>query len=172
MFKKKLLIAGTIAALSLSTGITAYAAGPEGQAPNESQQAPSMDNSQKPSDDGQAPSMDNNSQKPSDNGQAPDQTGDQKPSMDQAGAQPGRKSAEEAMKEGNPRPELPEGVTADDLDDLPEQPDGQAPDQINGQKPSTDQAGAQPGRKSDEEAMKEGNPTPELPAGVTADDAK
>lgn len=35
------------------------------------------------------------------------------------------------------------------------------------------QSGNRPslGRKSDEEAMKEGNPTPELPEGVTADDA-
>ena len=34
----------------------------------------------------------------------------------QSGEKPslGRKSDEEAMKEGNPRPELPEGVTADD----------------------------------------------------------
>ena len=104
MFKKKLLIAGTIAALSLSTGITAYAAGPEGQAPNESQQSPTMDITQKPSDNGQAPSMDNNSQKPSDNGQAPDQNG----------GQPGRKSDEEAMKEGNSTPELPTGVTVDE----------------------------------------------------------
>ena len=104
MFKKKLLIAGTIAALSLSTGITAYAAGPEGQAPNESQQSPTMDITQKPSDNGQAPSMDNNSQKPSDNGQAPDQNG----------GQPGRKSDEEAMKEGNSTPELPAGVTVDE----------------------------------------------------------
>ena len=114
MFKKKLLIAGTIAALSLSTGITAYAAGPEGQAPNESQQSPTMDITQKPSDNGQAPSMDNNSQKPSNNGQTPDQTDGQKPSMDQSGEQPGRKSDEEAMKEGNPRPELPAGVTVDE----------------------------------------------------------
>ena len=159
IFKNKSFIAGTIAALSLSTGITAYAAGPEGQAPKESQQSPTMDTSQKPSDNGQAPSMDNNSQKPSDNGQAPDQNGEQ----------PGRKSAEEAMKEGNPRPELPEGITADDL---PEQPDGQAPDQNDNQKPSTDQNGEQPGRKSDEEAMKEGNSTPELPTGVTVDEAK
>lgn len=104
MFKKKLFIAGTIAALSLSTGITAYAAGPEGQAPKESQQSPTMDTSQKPSDNGQAPSMDNNSQKPSDNGQAPDQNG----------GQPGRKSDEEAMKEGNSTPELPAGVTVDE----------------------------------------------------------
>ena len=104
MFKKKLFIAGTIAALSLSTGITAYAAGPEGQAPNESQQSPTMDITQKPSDNGQAPSMDNNSQKPSDNGQAPDQNG----------GQPGRKSDEEAMKEGNSTPELPAGVTVDE----------------------------------------------------------
>ena len=104
MFKKKLFIAGTIAALSLSTGITAYAAGPEGQAPKESQQSPTMDITQKPSDNGQAPSMDNNSQKPSDNGQAPDQNG----------GQPGRKSDEEAMKEGNSTPELPAGVTVDE----------------------------------------------------------
>ena len=35
----------------------------------------------------------------------------------QSGNRPslGRKSDEEAMKEGNPRPELPEGVTADDV---------------------------------------------------------
>jgi len=123
-----------------------------------------------------------------------------------------RKSDEEAMKEGNPTPELPDGVTAESFsnknktnkgmktdnqsgersvfggaDNQPdERPEFGGVDNQSSKRPafeggnnqSTDrptfgtgdnQSGNRPslGRKSDEEAMKEGNPTPELPEGVT-----
>ena len=202
MLRKKLLVAGMAAAMTISTGITANAApqmngnsvdfirtadvqgdsqqatrddsmniDPEfgqdadqnnGQVPNRNNgQAPNQNNGQAPDQNmGQAPNQND--------GQAPDQNSGQAPSGE--AGQPGRKSDEEAMKEGNPTPELPEGVTAEKPDDLP---DGTtAPDGSNGQVPSGDASQApsgdagQPGRKSDEEAMKEGNPKPELPAGV------
>ena len=139
-------------------------------------------------------------------------------SDNQSGNRPslGRKSDEEAMKEGNPTPELPEGVTAESFSNenktnkgmkadnqsdersvfggADNQPD-ERPEFGGGNNQSTErpafeggnnqsddrpifgtvdnQSGNRPslGRKSDEEAMKEGNPTPELPEGVTADDA-
>ena len=53
-----------------------------------------------------------------------------------------------------------EGVNNQSTDN----PTFETADNQSGNKPSL-------GRKSDEEAMKEGNPTPELPEGVTADDA-
>ncbi len=119
----------------------------------------------------------------------------------QSGNKPslGRKSDEEAMKEGNPTPELPEGVTAESFSNENETNKGMRADNQSGERSvfggadnqsggktsfeggnnqSTDrptfgtgdnQSGNRPslGRKSDEEAMKEGNPTPELPEGVT-----
>lgn len=149
-------------------------------------QAPSGDNTQKPGqDNGQAPSGDNTQKPAQSNGQAP--SGDNAQAPGQAMEQPGRKSDEEAMKEGNPTPDLPEGVTAEKPDDLPDgttqKPDdnngqapsgdnAQAPDQNMGQAPSGDNAQApgaameQPGKKSDEDAMKEGNAKPDLPTGV------
>lgn len=116
MIKKKLAVAGMTAALAAAMGITALAnpAGRQSERNTTAQvrevadsQAPS--DSQKP-DDGQAPT---DSQKP-ENGQKP--ADGEKPSDETKGEakeQPGRKSDEEAMKEGNPTPELPEGVTAD-----------------------------------------------------------
>ena len=126
-------------------------------------------------------------------------------SDNQSGNRPslGRKSDEEAMKEGNPTPELPDGVTAESFSNENKTNKGMKADNQSGERPafgggnnqsterpafeggsnqSTDrptfgtsdnQSGNRPslGRKSDEEAMKEGNPTPELPEGVTADDA-
>lgn len=68
----------------------------------------------------------------------------------------GRKSDEEAMQEGNPTPELPEGVSV-------ESQTSQTDTNQNSERPVL-------GRKSDEEAMKEGNPKPALPVGVTVDD--
>ena len=122
-------------------------------------------------------------------------------SDNQSGNRPslGRKSDEEAMKEGNPTPELPEGVTAESFSNENETNKGMRADNQSGERSvfggadnqsggktsfeggnnqSTDrptfgtgdnQSGNRPslGRKSDEEAMKEGNPTPELPEGVT-----
>ena len=158
----------------------------------------------------------------------------------QSGNKPslGRKSDEEAMKEGNPTPELPEGVTAESFSNENETNKGMKTDNQSGERPAfgvvdnqsterpafggtddqsgerpafggvdnqsterptfggtDDQSGERPafevgnnqptagatfgtgdnqsgnrpslGRKSDEEAMKEGNPTPELPEGVT-----
>ena len=153
-------------------------------------------------------------------GTADNQSGN-KPSL-------GRKSDEEAMKEGNPTPELPEGVTVESFSNENEANKGMKTDNQAGKRPafggadnqsgkhpafwgvdnqstekpafggadnqsgkrpafegssnqSTDiptfgtgdnQSGNRPslGRKSDEEAMKEGNPRPELPEGVTTDD--
>ena len=127
--------------------------------------------------------IEQNSEKPSD---------DQKPTE----GQPGRKSDEDAMKEGNPTPDLPDGVTTDDFDAPMERPDGddmqtppEKPDgddtprpagddtQTPPEKPADDddgkgpQGGQQgtPGKKSDEDAMKEGNVAPDLPQGVTVD---
>ncbi|EIC95176.1 hypothetical protein HMPREF9970_1734 [Lachnoanaerobaculum saburreum F0468] len=122
----------------------------------------------------------------------------------QSGNRPslGRKSDEEAMKEGNPTPELPEGVTAESFSNENETNKGMKADNQSGERhefggadnqsgkrpafeggnnqsidrptfgTSDNQSGNRPslGRKSDEEVMKEGNPTPELPEGVTADD--
>ena len=113
-------------------------------------------------------------------------------SDNQSGNRPslGKKSDEEAMKEGNPTPELPEGVTAESFSNENETNKGMKADNQSGERPAFEggnsqsidrptfgtgdnQSGNRPslGRKSDEEAMKEGNPTPELPEGVTADDA-
>ena len=122
-------------------------------------------------------------------------------SDNQSGNRPslGRKSDEEAMKEGNPTPELPEGVTVESFSNENEANKGMKTDNQAGKRPafegsnnqstersafeggnnqSTDRptfgtednkSGNRPslGRKSDEEAMKEENPTPELPEGVT-----
>ena len=107
-----------------------------------------------------------------------------------------RKSDEEAMKEGNPKPALPEGVSVEDTtsetdNELPPVPQMTDANQSNkddkkstmraedkemiGQSFDTadnnsDEKPVLP-RKSDEEAMKEGNPKPALPMGVTVDDA-
>ena len=119
-----------------------------------------------------------------------------------------RKSDEEAMKEGNPKPALPEGVSVEDTtsetdnelapvsqmtdanqsnkDDKKspmrakdKEMSGQSFDsgdnEMSGQSFDTadnnsDEKPVLP-RKSDEEAMKEGNPKPTLPMGVTVDDA-
>ena len=119
-----------------------------------------------------------------------------------------RKSDEEAMKEGNPKPALPEGVSVEDTtsetdNDLApvsqmtdanqsnkddkkspmrakdKEMSGQSLDsgdnEMSGQSFDTadnnsDEKPVLP-RKSDEEAMKEGNPKPTLPMGVTVDDA-
>ena len=94
------------------------------------------------------------------------------------------------MKEGNPTPELPEGVTAESFSNENETNKGMKADNQSGERPafeggnnqstagttfgtSDNQSGNRPslGRKSDEEAMKEDNPRPELPEGVTANDA-
>ena len=135
-------------------------------------------------------------------------------SDNQSGNRPslGRKSDEEAMKEGNPTPELPEGVTVESFSNENEANKGMKTDNQAGKRPAfggadnqsgkhpafggvdnqsterpafeggnnqsddrptfgtgDNQSGNRPslGRKSDEEAMKEGNPTPELPEGVT-----
>ena len=117
----------------------------------------------------------------------------EKPSDDKMDKKaPGKKSAEEAMKEGNPTPDLPEGITQDDSQTPPEKPDGDdnqtPPEKPNGddnqtppEKPDGDDNGqtpserpdgdgkGQPGKKSDEDAMKEGNEKPDLPTGVIAD---
>ena len=119
-----------------------------------------------------------------------------------------RKSDEEAMKEGNPKPALPEGVSVEDTtseteNELPPVPQMTDANQSNkddkkssmrakdnemsGQsfKAGDNEMGGQSfdkadnnsdekpvlPRKSDEEAMKEGNPKPTLPMGVTVDDA-
>ena len=124
-----------------------------------------------------------------------------------------RKSDEEAMKEGNPKPALPEGVSAEDTTSETDnelapvsqttdanqsnKDDKKSPDynseigtannsiaeqgfkagdnEMSGQSFDTadnnsDEKPVLP-RKSDEEAMKEGNPKPTLPMGVTVDDA-
>ena len=118
-----------------------------------------------------------------------------------------RKSDEEAMKEGNPKPALPEGVSVEDttsetdneLPPVPQMTDanqsnkddkkspmraednemsgqgfGKANNEMGGQSFDTadnnsDEKPVLP-RKSDEEAMKEGNPKPALPMGITVDD--
>lgn len=152
MMNKRLLLAGMAAALSISAaGVPAYAA--TTQQSSTIEQNKDNENKEKPAD-----------------------------------GQLGRKSDEEAMKEGNPTPDLPEGVTTDDFDvpmerpsgddtqTPPEKPDGddtQTPpekpsDDDDGKGPQRGQQGA-PGKKSDEEAMKEGNAAPDLPQGVTVD---
>ena len=103
-----------------------------------------------------------------------------------------RKSDEEAMKEGNPKPALPEGVSVKDstseteketvgqgfksadnemagqgFDTANNEMGGQGFDSVDN---NSDEKPVLP-RKSDEEAMKEGNPKPALPMGVTVDDA-
>ena len=96
-------------------------------------------------------------------------------SDNQSGDRPslGRKSDEEAMKEGNPTPELPEGVTVESFSNENEANKGMKTDNQSTDRPTfgtaDNQSGNRPslGRKSDEEAMKEGNPRPELPEGVT-----
>ena len=224
MFRKKLLVAGVAAAMTVATGMTAYATPGMGDNNNtvdfvrtanvqsDDQQATkddsleidkdfSQDTEKPDQNNGQAPSGDNTQKPDQNNGQAP--SGDNAQTPGEAMEQPGRKSDEEAMKEGNPTPDLPEGVTAEKPDDLPDgtaqKPDDnngqapsgdntQAPDQNMGQAPSGDNTQApdqnmgqapsgdntqtpgaameQPGKKSDEDAMKEGNAKPELPTGV------
>ena len=224
MFRKKLLVAGVAAAMTVATGMTAYATPGMGDNNNtvdfvrtanvqsDDQQATkddsleidkdfSQDTEKPDQNNGQAPSGDNTQKPDQNNGQAP--SGDNAQTPGEAMEQPGRKSDEEAMKEGNPTPDLPEGVTAEKPDDLPDgtaqKPDDnngqapsgdnaqvpdqnmgqvpsgdntQAPDQNMGQAPSGDNtqtpgaAMEQPGKKSDEDAMKEGNAKPELPTGV------
>ena len=139
MMNKRILLAGMAAALSIS------AAGvPAYAATTQQNQSTIEQNGEKPSDD----------QKPAD-------------------GQLGRKSDEDAMKEGNPTPDLPDGVTTDDFDAPMERPDGdgtqtppEKPD--DGKGPQGGQQGT-PGKKSDEDAMKEGNEKPDLPQGVTVD---
>ena len=140
MMNKRILLAGMAAALSISAaGVPAYAA------TTQQNQSTIEQNGEKPVD-----------------------------------GQPGRKSDEEAMKEGNPTPDLPEGITTDDFDAPMTRPDGdngQRPagddTQTPPEKPSDDDDGkgpqGEPGRKSDEDAMKEGNAAPDLPQGVTVD---
>ena len=119
-----------------------------------------------------------------------------------------RKSGEEAMKEGNPKPALPEGVSVEDTTsetdnelapvlqmtdanqsnkDDKKSPMRAEDKEMSGQsfdsgdnemsEQSFDKADSNSDekpvlpRKSDEEAMKEGNPKPTLPMGVTVDDA-
>ena len=156
MMNKRLLLAGMAAAISISAaGVPAYAATVQ-----QNQTGIEADSNQ---------NNDKTSEKP-------------------AGGQLGRKSDEEAMKEGNPTPDLPDGVTTDDFDAPMTRPDGddtqtppQKPDgddtQTPPEKPSDDDDGkgpqgreqGAPGKKSDEDAMKEGNKTPDLPQGVTVD---
>ncbi len=156
MMNKRLLLAGMAAAISISAaGVPAYAATVQ-----QNQTGIEADSDQ---------NNDKTSEKPAD-------------------GQLGRKSDEEAMKEGNPTPDLPDGVTTDDFDAPMTRPDGddtqtppQKPDgddtQTPPEKPSDDddgkgpQGGEQgtPEKKSDEDAMKEGNKTPDLPQGVTVD---
>ena len=119
-----------------------------------------------------------------------------------------RKSDEEAMKEGNPKPALPEGVSVEDttsetdneLQAVPQMTDANQSNKDDKKSPmraedkemigqsfdsgdnemseqsldtadnNSDEKPVLP-RKSDEEAMKEGNPKPTLPTGVTVDDA-
>ena len=103
-----------------------------------------------------------------------------------------RKSDEEAMKEGNPKPELPEGVSVEDttseteketvgqgfksadnemagqgFDTANNEMGGQGFDSVDN---NSDEKPVLP-RKSDEEAMKEGNPKPALPEGVSVEDS-
>lgn len=150
MMNKRILLAGMAAALSISAaGVPAYAA------TTQQNQSTIEQNGEKPSDD----------QKPAD-------------------GQLGRKSDEEAMKEGNPTPDLPDGVTTDDFDAPMDRPDGDGTQRPAGddtqtppEKPSDDDDGkgpqggqqGEPGRKSDEDAMKEENEKPDLPQGVTVD---
>ena len=168
MMNKRLLLAGMAAAISISAaGVPTYAAATQ--------------QTQTTTEQGSDKNNDNTGEKP-------------------AARQLGRKSDEEAMKEGNPTPDLPDGVTTDDFDAPGQKPDGddsqtppEKPDgdntQTPGQKPAGDdtqtppekpsddddgkgqQGGEQgtPGKKSDEDAMKEGNKTPDLPQGVTVD---
>ena len=91
-----------------------------------------------------------------------------------------RKSDEEAMKEGNPKPALPEGVSVEDsTSETEKETVGQGFDAANNEMSgqgfdssdnNSDEKPVLP-RKSDEEAMKEGNPKPALPMGITVDDA-
>ena len=119
-----------------------------------------------------------------------------------------RKSDEEAMKEGNPKPALPEGVSVEDttsetdneLVPVSQMTDANQSNKDNKKSPmraedkemsgqsfdsgdnemseqsfdkadnNSDEKPVLP-RKSNEEAMKEGNPKPALPMGVTVDDA-
>ena len=86
-----------------------------------------------------------------------------------------RKSDEEAMKEGNPKPALPEGVSVEDTtsetdNELVPVPQMTDANQSNKDDKKSDEKPVLP-RKSDEEAMKEGNPKPALPMGLTVDDA-
>ncbi len=144
MMNKRLLLAGMAAAISISAaGVPTYAA--------------TTQQTQTAAEQGSDKNNDNTGEKP-------------------AAGQLGRKSAEEAMKEGNPTPDLPDGVTTDDFDAPGQKPDGDD-SQTPPEKPSDDddgkgqQGGEQgtPGKKSDEDAMKEGNKAPDLPQGVTVD---
>ena len=103
-----------------------------------------------------------------------------------------RKSDEEAMKEGNPKPAIPEVVSVEDStsetengtvgqgfksadNEMAGQGFDTADNEMGGQSfdkedNNSDEKPVLP-RKSDEEAMKEGNPKPTLPMGVTVDDA-
>ena len=132
---------------------------------------------------------------------AADNNSDEKPVLP-------RKSDEEAMKEGNPKPALPEGVSVEDttsetdneLVPVSQMTDANQSNKDNKKSPmraedkemsgqsfdsgdnemseqsfdkadnNSDEKPVLP-RKSDEEAMKEGNPKPALPMGVTVDDA-
>ena len=110
MLRKKLLVAGMAAAMTISTGITANAA-PQmngdsvdfirtADVQGDSQQATRDDSMNIDTEFGQDADQNNS--------QAPDQNHGQAPSKE--AGQPGRKSDEEALKEGNPKPELPAGV--------------------------------------------------------------
>ena len=116
---------------------------------------------------------------------AADNNSDEKPVLP-------RKSDEEAMKEGNPKPAIPEVVSVEDStsetengtvgqgfksadNEMAGQGFDTADNEMGGQSfdkedNNSDEKPVLP-RKSDEEAMKEGNPKPTLPMGVTVDDA-
>lgn len=131
MFRKKLLVAGVTAAMTVATGMTAYAAPGMGDNNNtvdfvrtanvqsDDQQATKVDSleidkdfsqdTEKPDqNNGQAPSGDNTQKPDQNNGQAP--SGDNAQTPGAAMEQPGKKSDEDAMKEGNAKPEIPTGV--------------------------------------------------------------
>ena len=164
MFRKKLVVAGMAAAMTVATGMTAYAgAGTIADAKMvktadsvgekvvktiDSASARVIKTVNKQNDDQQATKDDNveidkEFGQDADNTQNSDKDGnkadkdDNKKIPGEAKEQPERKSDEEAMKEGNPTPDLPEGVTAEKPDDLPEGTD-QKPAGEDGQVPSGD----------------------------------
>lgn len=115
MFRKKLLVAGVAAAMTVATGMTAYAAPGMGDNNNT---VDFVRTANVQSDDQQATKDDSleidkdfsqDTEKPDqNNGQAP--SGDNAQTPGAAMEQPGKKSDEDAMKEGNAKPEIPTGV--------------------------------------------------------------